>query len=149
MPFQYILKDECLHIKQRIFTMFHLQLHSIQAHQYAEMHRNPLTCTDMQFLHHSKFTVWGAVTHAIFSTIVWTGTNHQVIGWTVLSGCIHTYGFLNYCVNLKVQEWVVYPFLCNFWCHFYLNNEGIEVQHKAVVNTRNRSHNSYTVTIIA
>ena len=27
------------------------------------------------------------------------------MGCTVLSGCIHTCDFLNYCVNLKVQEW--------------------------------------------
>ena len=52
---------------------------------------------------------------------------------------IHTCDFLNYCVNLKVQEWVVYPFMCDFWCYFCLNDEGTKVQHKAGVNTRNNS----------
>ena len=51
--------------------------------------------------------------------------------------------FLNYCVNLKVPEWVVYPFLRDFWSDFCLNNEGTEVQHKAGVNTRNLSRNSW------
>ena len=55
----------------------------------------------------------------------------------------HTCDFLNYCVNLKVPEWVVYPFLRDFWSDFCLNNEGTEVQHKAGVNTRNLSRNSW------
>ena len=37
----------------------------------------------------------------------------------------------------------MYPFLCYFWCYFCLNNERTEVQHKAGVNTRNRSCNSW------
>ena len=45
-------------------------------------------------------------------------------------------------MNIKAQEWVVDPFLHNFWCDFCLNNEGTEVQHKAGVNTRNGSRNS-------
>ena len=61
---------------------------------------------------------------------------------TELSGCIHTCNFLNYCVSLKVKEWVVYPFLSEFLRYFCLNNEGTEVQHKAGVNTKNHSHNS-------
>ena len=57
------------------------------------------------------------------------------MGVIVLYGRIHTCDFVNYCVNLKVQEWVLYPFLRNFLCYFCLNNEGTEVQHKAGVNT--------------
>ena len=33
----------------------------------------------------------------------------------VVYGGIHTCDFLNYCMNLKVQEWVVYPFLHDFY----------------------------------
>ena len=73
---------------------------------------------------------------------MWTWTNCWVMGCTLLSGCIHTCDFFNYCVNHKVQQWVVHPFLCDFQCYFCLNNEGTEVQHKAGVNIRNHSCNS-------
>ena len=37
------------------------------------------------------------------------------MGDTELSGSIHTCDLVNYYVNLKVPEWAVYPFLCNFY----------------------------------
>ena len=45
---------------------------------------------------------------------------HVIMACSVVYGGIHTCDFLNYCVNLKVQEWV----------------EGTEVQHKAGVNNK-------------
>ena len=65
----------------------------------------------------------------------------------VIMACIVVYGGIHtcddtYCMNLKVQELVVYPFLCDFLCDFCLNNEGTEVQHKAGVNIRNHACNS-------
>ena len=58
---------------------------------------------------------------------------HIIMACIVVYKSIHTCDFLNYWMNLKVQEWVVYI----FWHDFCLNNEGTEVQHKAGVNTRN------------
>ena len=63
-----------------------------------------------------------AFTPAIFSTIAWTCTIRVILGCTVLNETIHTCDFSNYCVNLKVKEWVVYPFLRDFlrdFCALY------------------------------
>ena len=52
----------------------------------------------------------------------------------VVYGGIHTCDFLNYCVNLKVQEWVVYPFLRDFlrdFCALYW--DGINFKVHAIV----------------
>ena len=65
---------------------------------------------------------YGPFTPAIFSTIAWTCTICVILGCTVLNDTIHTCDFSNYCVNLKVKEWVVYPFLRDFlrdFCALY------------------------------
>ena len=65
---------------------------------------------------------YGPFTPAIFSTITWTCTISIILGCTVLNETIHTCDFSNYCVNLKVKEWVVYPFLRDFlrdFCALY------------------------------
>ena len=63
-----------------------------------------------QRLHHS-WLINGPFTPAIFSTIAWTWTNRWVIGDTVLYGYIHTCNLVNYCMDWKVQQWVMHPFL--------------------------------------
>ena len=42
-----------------------------------------------------------------------------IMACIVVYGDIHTCDFLNHYMNLKVEEWIMYPFLHDFWCDFY------------------------------